>query len=224
MSGMRRTYASARQLARQERILAAARALIAEKGYDGLTMRDLASASGVSDKTLYNLFTSKDRLVLSAVAELLDAIVQRVDACEKAPGLETLLLYSDCMMQQIVDTPAYAQAMATSLFQADARSPLVGVLLNSNERFLRRELRCASQRQELGAQAHPRELARLLGAHMWGVLLLWNKGLLSMQELSEASMQSLCFTLKGVANDKGMAIINKRLSRAAEPPVRAVPV
>jgi AcrR family transcriptional regulator len=224
MSGVRGAYSSPRQRARQERILAAARGLIAEKGYDGLTMRDLARASGVSDKTLYNLFTSKDRLVLSAVADLLDAIGQRVAGCDPAAGLATLLQYSDCMMQQVLDTPAYAQAMATSLFQADARSPLVGVLLSSNERFLRRELRHALQRKELVADVDPPVLARLLGAHMWGVLLMWNKGLLDVHELPAASIRSLCFTLNGVANDKGEAIINRRLSRLGEPGVHAAAV
>lgn len=220
MSGVRRAYASPRQLARQERILEAARGLIAEKGYEGLTMRDLAKASGVSDKTLYNLFTSKDHLVLTAVADLLDAIVQRVEAGAKAAGLATLLHYSDCMMQQILENPAYARAMASSLFQADEHSSLVGVLLASNERFLRQELRRASQRHELTEDADPAALARLLGAHMWGVLLLWNKGLLDMQQLPVASIQSLCFTLRGVANEKGTAIINTRLSRAREPRVQ----
>ena len=49
---------------RRARILASARRLIAERGFDGLTMRDLAAASRVSVPTLYNLFGGKQALLL----------------------------------------------------------------------------------------------------------------------------------------------------------------
>src|SRR5947209_19459743 len=61
---------------RRERILRAARKLVAARGYDGLTMRELADAARVSVPTLYNLFGSKDAIL---VAEL-QTIAARVAA------------------------------------------------------------------------------------------------------------------------------------------------
>ena len=55
------------KLERRERILASARELIAERGYEGLTMRDLAAHCRVSVPTLYNQFGSKDSLLAAAV-------------------------------------------------------------------------------------------------------------------------------------------------------------
>ena len=52
---------------RKRRILEVARQLIAEHGYDGVTMRDLAEKSLVSVPTLYNLFGAKNELLLAAV-------------------------------------------------------------------------------------------------------------------------------------------------------------
>src|SRR4030095_10174598 len=52
---------------RRARIGKAARQLVAERGYDGLTMRELARAARVAVPTLYNLFGSKDAIL---VAEL----------------------------------------------------------------------------------------------------------------------------------------------------------
>src|SRR5678815_3326895 len=52
---------------RRTKILAAARRLVVERGYDGLTMRELARAARVAVPTLYNLFCSKDAIL---VAEL----------------------------------------------------------------------------------------------------------------------------------------------------------
>jgi AcrR family transcriptional regulator len=65
---------------RRARILAAARRLIAERGFDGLTMRDLAQASRVSVPTLYNLFGGKLALL---VGELEETFV-RVDTSMRA--------------------------------------------------------------------------------------------------------------------------------------------
>jgi AcrR family transcriptional regulator len=194
-------------LARQERILRSARELIACKGYDGLTMRDLARVAGVSDKTLYNLFESKDRLVMMAVADLLEDIAARVDARSRQPGLEGVFLYSDSTTRQILDTPAYAEAMARGLFQADAGTPLVDVLLGGTERFLRRELQAAVQRGQLATDADVPALARMLAGHMWGMLLLWNKGLLTLEEFPAMARRSLCLSLAGVARGRGKTVI-----------------
>jgi AcrR family transcriptional regulator len=53
---------------RKQRILEVGRRQIAENGFDGVTMRELAEESLVSVPTLYNLFGGKNEL-LSAVVE-----------------------------------------------------------------------------------------------------------------------------------------------------------
>lgn len=55
--------------ARRKRILAEARALIAEKGYENFNIRELASRANVAQRTLYNAFGSKDLLVATAVQQ-----------------------------------------------------------------------------------------------------------------------------------------------------------
>jgi AcrR family transcriptional regulator len=52
---------------RKRRILDVARRLIAERGYEGVTMRELADESLVSVPTLYNLFGGKSELLFAAV-------------------------------------------------------------------------------------------------------------------------------------------------------------
>ena len=51
-----------RQEVRREKILSAARKLVASQGYDGMVMSDLAEVAEVSPTTLYNLFNTKDEL------------------------------------------------------------------------------------------------------------------------------------------------------------------
>lgn len=61
------------KLARQGRILDAAAAIFAEKGYHRATIRDIATQADVADGTIYNYFDSKFDLliaILSRIAEL----------------------------------------------------------------------------------------------------------------------------------------------------------
>ena len=62
--------------ARRQRILAAARTLIARGGIPALSMRKLAQEAGVSVTTLYNLFGVRDDILSALVHDAIDRIDQ----------------------------------------------------------------------------------------------------------------------------------------------------
>jgi AcrR family transcriptional regulator len=57
------------QAARRRRVLDATLQLAAEGGFDAVQMRDVAAAADVALGTVYRYFTSKERLLLEAMAE-----------------------------------------------------------------------------------------------------------------------------------------------------------
>jgi AcrR family transcriptional regulator len=57
------------QAARRRRVLDATLRLAAEGGFDAVQMRDVAAAADVALGTVYRYFTSKERLLLEAMAE-----------------------------------------------------------------------------------------------------------------------------------------------------------
>ncbi len=57
------------QATRRRRVLDAALRLAAEGGFDGVQMRDVAAAADVALGTVYRYFSSKERLLLEAMAE-----------------------------------------------------------------------------------------------------------------------------------------------------------
>ena len=65
---------------RRERILAAARSIIMEAAYAGLSMRSLAENSRVTIPTIYNLIGTKDAVAFAVVAELLQGFTSRLGA------------------------------------------------------------------------------------------------------------------------------------------------
>jgi TetR/AcrR family transcriptional regulator len=67
----------------REAILAAASALYADRGYDAVSMRDVAAAVAIQPASLYHHFKDKDALILAALEHVLSA--------KTAPGREILL-------------------------------------------------------------------------------------------------------------------------------------
>jgi AcrR family transcriptional regulator len=66
-----------RQLARQ-RLVVAAVELLAERGVEGLRLRDVTERADVGFGSFYNHFTSKEELVEAVVAEYVTALTKRI--------------------------------------------------------------------------------------------------------------------------------------------------
>ena len=73
---------------RRQRILGAARSLIAAGGMQSLSMRKLAAESGLAVTTLYNLYGSRDDILFALIQDGIDRIVPILDA--EAPIEEPL--------------------------------------------------------------------------------------------------------------------------------------
>lgn len=73
-----------------EAILAAARALLAERGWDGMTLGDVAARAGVAKTTLYRRWPGKAELVVDAMAQLFDTL-RPIDAGSVRADAETTI-------------------------------------------------------------------------------------------------------------------------------------
>ncbi|MBK5287658.1 MAG: TetR family transcriptional regulator [Acidimicrobiia bacterium] len=66
------------QAARRRRVIDATLALAAGGGFDGVQMRDVAAEAGVALGTVYRYFESKERLLLEANVEQVEALRERL--------------------------------------------------------------------------------------------------------------------------------------------------
>jgi len=201
MTTERKTYASPRQLERQQRVLACARVAISKVGYDRLTMKDLAESSEVSTKTLYNLYNSKDELLVAAVADLLADLAEQHDVVAAEPGIARMLARVSAISAQVVATPAYAETMARTLFQASKDNDLIEVLLKNARLTVLSQLREAEKAGELQPGVDLEQTATVLTGHQWSVVLMWNKGLIPLKEFEEQAQRSQLMSLIPITND-----------------------
>jgi AcrR family transcriptional regulator len=67
-----------KKLKTREEIAAAAMALFMERGFDAVTVAEIARAADVSEKTVFNYFPAKEDLVVHRGQEMIDALIEEV--------------------------------------------------------------------------------------------------------------------------------------------------
>ncbi len=72
------------QRLREDVILQAVNSLLAEKGYDLMTVDEVASMVGIAKASLYKHFESKERLAAAAMVRLLDRTLEIIEALPPA--------------------------------------------------------------------------------------------------------------------------------------------
>ncbi len=97
---------------RRQRILAAARKIIAEKGMDGLTTRGLAEAAGVTAPTLYNLIGDKDAIIRMMITESVENVWERLDFESCETPLEMAEHVVETAFEQVMSDEDYFRAVS----------------------------------------------------------------------------------------------------------------
>lgn len=102
----KRARSDAEKEARRAAILDAARGMIDESGFDGVTMAGLARRVGVSTGTLYLYVRTKEELFLALFVEAMASVTARVEA---EATRDTLV---DVMTRATVEEPLYLALLA----------------------------------------------------------------------------------------------------------------
>jgi AcrR family transcriptional regulator len=207
--------------ARKARILAAARKLTATHGYDGLTMRELADAARVSVPTLYNLFGSKDAIL---VAEL-EASALRLASQLPPVGTGTSFFARgmasfEAGMHLIEVEPAFYRAVMHMFLTST--SPQTHEMRRRVEdgyiAVMESNLRAARAAGQLADWAEPAVVARHMFTSYMATFLGWSMGELDWPTFRAASLSGICHILAGVARGPFAADVEARLRELKSDP------
>jgi len=120
-----------RQIRRREDILTAARKLITELGYDGVTMRQLAKESGVAPKTLYHQFQNKEKLLRAAVEERYRYLYRLIDEADIERGIDRLYYILDAVSDTTEKNADYARALRPLLTDPSTTGTFTEIRMNT---------------------------------------------------------------------------------------------
>ncbi len=177
-------------------------------------MRDLAVVANVSTSTLYNLYQSKDTLILVALEDLLTSLNEAVVATG-AKGVNRSIRRIEGIAEQIVETPQYAEAMGKMLFTAHPSDAIVKALLGSALVVHQEELAEMVELGELRDGTDRDFLARSMASNGWSVILMWMKGYVPIADFRREYVRSAVSVLVPWLNDAAAADARRSLSQAS---------
>ncbi|MGO8826180.1 MAG: TetR/AcrR family transcriptional regulator [Acidimicrobiales bacterium] len=166
--------------ATRRRILRIALTLMSQRGVDGTSMRDLASAAGLNVASLYHYFPSKRDLLEAVLVEQgvlpLQAPMAQLDGVRNSePSLAELLTDILVSMFEVED---FVRLMIGEAMRGESTARAVGLdLFTSFQDHI--EGWIAKNRPDLDERAGAGEVARLLSAMVVGVFILNSAGVIS---------------------------------------------
>jgi AcrR family transcriptional regulator len=168
---------------RRHRILSATRAIVASQGYDQMVMSDVAEAAGVSPTTLYNLYNTKDELLLESLRDLLVDNYTKIGNAHQESGWKYLLgvVKNGAWLRK--SEPTYAEAITDALLRAGPGDALSVLLLDNIQQDFHHSLRVMKKNGELREDIDLKQLADLILGNYWSTYILANKAVITDSEL-----------------------------------------
>ena len=194
---------------RKQRILEVARPLIADQGYEGVTMRDLAEKSLVSVPTLYNLFGGKNDLLFAAVESYFVNLVGNAELVEAEEGLSKILSLAETLGRETPRHGAYARSMMGFFGNVSDAGGIHEFVARQLTNELVGALEQMQRKRQLVAWADPRALGERLASQISITTFEWARSQLSDEGLRGAMLYGTAVILLGLARGKARSELER---------------
>jgi TetR/AcrR family transcriptional regulator, cholesterol catabolism regulator len=173
--------------------LDAATALAAEGGYDAVQMRDVAARAEVALGTVYRHYSSKDQLLLAALAQQASTLRERLDARPPrgATAAERVADVLQRASRALERQPRVIQAMLTAMSSADAAGVQVKHDINATLRAIIADAVDGEQLPELD------DVMEVLGAVWFAELTFWSAGVPRDRSMGDSLARAAALLLDG---------------------------
>jgi AcrR family transcriptional regulator len=158
------------QRSRRSQILATIRRLLTEHGFDGLTMRRIAEASGHAVQTIYSLVGSRDEAILEAINEYVRYVGRTTESRWDDPY--AVIGITDGWVQSMATTPEFCRQVSLIFFTQSR-----GVFYKFRDQQLGRMFNLLTKQQKCGvlkADVNVRDLSEQLVVLSTGLCLEWS--------------------------------------------------
>jgi AcrR family transcriptional regulator len=210
---------------RRARILATARRLIAERGFDGLTMRDLAAASRVSVPTLYNLFGGKHALLVGELEETFARVDTSMRAAEGDSFVERMIAGCQAANEDLLSVPRYSRALVHLTLVSPETEPMRRDIGARYIAMMAATLREAQAAGDIADFVDAEAVAARAYAHYVATMIQWAVGDLDDADFRTATLLGPCLMFLGIARGAAARDLERRVRElqragAAKPQAR----
>ncbi len=201
---------------RRERILEAAREIIGQHGFEGLTMRQLAAASDVTVPTVYNLVGSKEEVLFAAVEEQTARFVNAIESSRsRSPAAGALAVVEACV-RELLRRPRYYRSLLLLMFTSESASEVRHEVNGALRSQFARAVADLDAAGALEPWVDREALARRLAALLSIGSLQWASGAISGEALRASALYDISVFLLGVCRGGSRRAL-QRAARQAQP-------
>lgn len=184
------------------RILKAARALFAERGFDEATLRAIAKRAGMGASSIYRHVQSKEELLMDQLADLQEEAWQRFRENDEreAPTQERVRAFLDVQHELLVENEDLTLIALRSTTRPGARVAKQVLALNDRTVGLLMEiLQMGKMQRRLSKKADVLEAARVIFQITQGVRISWANGLMTADACRDAIGTGVDMLFEGLA-------------------------
>jgi len=190
------------RIARRVAILATAREMIAEVGYEDITVRDLAQRCRVSVPTLYNQFGGKDELLAEAIQEHFVGMLGGASLALGDPGFSTFINVLDDCSKQFLTLPAYHQRLLEAFASLDATASVQRRIAAEFSGVIAEQLLHLQRQRQLADWADGQLLTGQVTSAVIGTAIVWSRGHLSDEALGPGIRYAAGLVVLGAARGR----------------------
>ncbi len=190
--------------------------MIAEKGFEAITVRDLAEACRVSVPTLYNQFGGKDQLLAAAIEEHFAESRRQSTAREVPRGYERMMKVISDATEQLLGSSTYQRKLLEAFASLESTTKVQQKLADQFAAILTEELQHMSATGVLVDWADPRLLAGQVTTAFIGTSVVWASGYVDDDHLQSAMVYATGLILLGVVCGEVQADLTDKLKAAQQ--------
>ena len=204
------------QRERRQRILSETLSLLEKEVSESVSMSRIARLSGVSTKTLYNLFGNRSGLLLAAAAQTRDNILEGEPLANAPLGLSRIIEITKRTMANFRATPDFVASTISVVVGISPDEEAQHHRIGMTQQLFHEYLLIAKTEGELKPGTDCLQLSQLIAASQWGVTLLWQKKLIPLEVLEQQAIMKHCLDLVPFTQPQTSAWLQKLLSDTNE--------
>lgn len=195
MAKVRGKYASPAQAERRKRVLRETLKLLQVASPADISMAQIAELSDVSTKTLYNLFKNRNGLLLAAAAQTRADTQSSANVMSAPAGISRILELTRQTMDTFERSPEFMESAMSVVVGISAEEEAEHHRVGITQKWFHEALLVAESEDQLLPGTDCMQLSQLLAASQWGVTLMWQKGLISLETLRHQAVIKHCLDL-----------------------------
>src|SRR5687767_14059827 len=177
---------------RRARIGKAARQLVAERGYEGLTMRELAQKARVAVPTLYNLFGSKDAILVAELEAQARQMAVELTRSGGESALGKMMTVFEAGMKLVEESPEFYRACMQMFLTSVEMIEMRQQIEEGYIAMMAANLAVAKAAGQLADWADPPTVVRHMFALYMSAMIAWGVGVCDLAGFRAAALSGLC--------------------------------